>query len=314
MSESGSNLQKTGIKQSDFTVHQLTVFRTVAHHLSYTKAAEALYLSQPAVTQQVRTLEQALGLRLFGRSGRGIVLTPAGQEFLLHAEQILTLMAETPPVVREIQELERGSVKIGASISAGTYVVPPLLGAFHIRYPRIHINLEVANRRTIEEHLLKHEIDLAVMNLIEQKDQLDVELLRPYELVMVAAPSHRLAGRSALQLHEIRDEMILLRELESATRQALEQLFARAGVVLQSKLEFGSIEAIRGAVTAGLGIAVVSRESVALESANGDLVILDIQGLPLQREWHIVHLKGRRLSRAASALQQFLLQSKVSHQ
>src|SRR5579864_2812451 len=134
----------------DFTVHQLTVFRTVAHHLSYTKAAEALYLSQPAVSQQIRTLEQLLGLHLFERLGRGIVLTPVGQEFLKHTERLLTLLAGTAPVVEEIHALERGSVSIGASTSAGTYVVPPLLGAFHARYPGLHVTLVVANRRSIE--------------------------------------------------------------------------------------------------------------------------------------------------------------------
>src|SRR5713226_6574007 len=151
---------------TDFTVHQLTVFRTVAQHLSYTRAAESLYLSQPAVTQQIKTLEQALGLRLFARSGRGIVLTPAGQELLHHAERLLTLLAETSPVVHEIQALERGSVVVGASISAGTYVVPPLLGSFHARYPRIHVTLLVAHRHSIEEDLLTHQLDLGVMGFI----------------------------------------------------------------------------------------------------------------------------------------------------
>src|SRR6266568_7752622 len=128
----------------DFTVHQLTVFRTVAQHLSYTRAAEALYLSQPAVAQQVKTLEQMLGLRLFARSGRGIVLTSEGQEFMDHVDRLLTRLAGTTPVVHEIHTLRRGSVVIGASISAGTYVVPPLLGIFHARYPQIHVTLMVA--------------------------------------------------------------------------------------------------------------------------------------------------------------------------
>lgn len=301
----------SGKGQPDFTVHQLTVFRTVAQHLSYTRASEALYLSQPAVAQQIKTLEQVLGLRLFARRGRGIMLTPAGQEFLHHAELLLALLAETAPVVHEIHTLRRGSVVIGASISAGTYVVPPLLGAFHTRYPRIHVTLTVAHRYFIEESLLTHQIDLAVMSLIERREHFVMELLRPYELIIVTSPSHRLAGRSALSLYDLQEETLLLREQESATRLATEQHFAQAGVPFPASLELGSIEAIKEGVVAGLGIAVLPRESVALELASGDLVMLDLQGFPLQREWYIVHVKGRRLSLAADALRQLLLESRA---
>ncbi len=311
MPEHGLIIPATGSAPTDFTVHQLTVFRTVAHHLSYTRAAEALYLSQPAVTQQVRTLEQVLGLQLFTRRGRGIVLTPAGQELLRHAERQLALLAETASVVKEIHTLERGSVLAGASANAGTYVVPSLLAAFHAHYPGIHVTLMVANRRSIEERLLTHQIDLAVMSLIEQQERLAVEFLMPYELVMVAPPSHQLVERSALSLHDLQQETFLPREQGSGTRLGTEQHFARAGIPLKTSLELGSIEAIKEGVAAGLGIAVLSRESVALEVANGDLAMLDVQGFPLKRQWFVVNLKERRLSRAASALQLFLLQNRV---
>jgi len=295
----------------DFTVHQLTVFRTVAQHLSYTRAAETLYLSQPAVAQQVKSLEQMLGLRLFARRGRGIVLTPAGQEFLSHAERFLTLLAETTPVVHEIHTLGRGSVVIGASISAGTYVVPPLLGAFHARYPGVHITLMVAHRRSIEEDLLTHKIDLGVMSFIERRERFVVELLRPYELLMVASPFHRLAGCSAISLHDLQEETLLMREPESVTRLATELHFAQAGVPIPASLELGNIEATKEGVAAELGIAVLPRESVALELASGDLVVLGVQGFPLQRQWNIVHVRDRRLSLAANALRQLLLQSRT---
>jgi len=311
MSEQGpiaSALASTSGGQTDFTVHQLTVFRTVAHHLSYTRAAEALYLSQPAVTQQVRTLERVLGLRLFARSGRGIVLTQAGQELLRHAERLLTLLAGTAPVVEEIQTLERGSVLVGASTSAGTYVVPPLLGAFHARYPGIHVTLMVANRRVIEERLLTYQIDLAVMSLIERQDRFVVEFLMPYELVVVASPFHRLVRRSALTVHDLQHETFLLREQESGTRLDAERHFAQMGLSSQITLELGGIEAIKEGVAAELGIAVLPGDSVASEIASGDLALLNVQGFPLKRQWYIVHLKGRRLSRAASAFQELLLE------
>ena len=311
MSEQEPIIPDAGSRQTDFTVHQLTVFRMVALHLSYTRAAQALYLSQPAVAQQVKTLEQVLGLRLFERLGRGIVLTPAGQEFLSHTERLLTLLAETTPVVHEIHTLRRGSVTIGASISAGTYVVPPLLGAFHARYPGVHITLVVAHRRSIEEDLLTHQIDLGVMSFIEQRARFVVELLRPYELLVVASPFHRLAGRSAIPLHDLHGETLLMREPESVTRLATELQFAQAGVPIPASLELGNIEATKEGVAAELGIAVLPRESVELELASGDLVMLDVQGFPLQRQWNVVHVKGRRLPLAANALWQVLLQSRA---
>jgi DNA-binding transcriptional LysR family regulator len=314
MSERRPTIPATRGAPTDFTVHQLSVFRTVAQHLSYTRAAEALYLSQPAVTQQIRTLELMLGQRLFVRRGRGIVLTPAGQELQRHVERLLTLLAETTSVVHEIHSLERGSIVVGASTSAGTYVVPSLLGAFHVHHPGIRITLTVANRRSIEELLLTHQVDLVVMSLIEQQDRFVVEFLMPYELVVVASSSHQLVGCSSLSPDDLHEETFLMREQGSGTRLDTEQHFAQVGVSIQTSLELGSIEAIKEGVTAGLGIAVLSRESVALEVAHGDLAILDVVGFPLEREWHVVHLKGRRLSLAAETFRQFLLPDKARSQ
>src|SRR6266516_1456759 len=288
--------------QSDLSMHQLNLFRTVATHLSYTKAAEILYLSQPAVSQQIKSLEQLLGLRLFERKGRGIILTHSGEILLVHAEHLLSLMAQTVPVVEEIHALKRGGVVIGASTSAGTYVVPALLGEFHAHYPHLHVTLTVVNRRTIEEHLLARQLDLAVINFVEQKERFTLEFLQPYELV---------EGKQ-LTLHDLQQETFLLREHGADIRLETEQLFARADVHLRTNLEFGSIEAIKEGVVAGLGIAILSYESVAFEIANRELAILDVEGFPLHRQWYVVHLKGRRLSLAATALRQFLLQNKTS--
>jgi LysR family transcriptional regulator, low CO2-responsive transcriptional regulator len=310
VSERSRHSPASGNGAPDFTVHQLMVFRTVAQHLSYTKAAQALYLSQPAVAQQVKTLEQMLGLSLFERQGRGIVLTPAGQEFLSHVGHLLTLLAETTPVVHEIHMLRRGSVTIGASVSAGTYVVPSLLSAFHALYPGVHVTLTVAHRRSIEEDLLAHQIDLGVMSFIERRERFVIELLKPYELLVVASPFHRLAGRPAIPLHDLHGETLLMREPESVTRLATELQFAQAGVPIPTSLELGNIEATKEGVAAELGIAVLPRESVELELANGDLVMLDVQGFPLQRQWNVIRVKGRKLSLAGNALWQLLLQSK----
>jgi len=294
----------------DFTVHQLTVFRTVAQLLSYTRAAEVLYLSQPAVAQQVKSLEQMLGLRLFSRKGRGIVLTSAGQEFLVLVDRLLNNLSKTVPVVHEIHTLKRGSVIIGASISAGTYVVPPLLGSFHARYPRINLTLLVAHRQSIEEDLLAYKIDIGVMSFIERRERFVIEVLRPYELLVIASPFHPLARRSTIQLRDLQEETLLMREPESVSRLATELHFAQTGVPMPASLELGNIAATKEGVAAGLGIAVLPYESVAMELKNGDLVVLGVQGFPLQRQWYVVHVKGRRLSLAADTLRQLFLQSR----
>ena|SRR5579859_1859926 len=294
--------------QGDFTIHQLTVFRTVARHLSYTRAAEDLYLSQPAVSQQVRTLEQALGVSLFERSGRGIVLTAAGQEVLGQAERLLALFGETAVVVREIQALERGSVLFGATISPGTYLVPPLLGRFHARYPGIHVTLIVANYRVVEELLMTYQLDLAVMSTVERQDALRVEPFLPYGLDVIAPPTHHLAQRESMTANDLQGETFLLHECETASRRCVEEYFEREAITLQSALEMSSIDAIKEGVIAGLGIAVVEREAIALEIASGELVVLDVRGFPVQQPTYMVHLKKRRLSQAAEAFRQYLLQ------
>jgi DNA-binding transcriptional LysR family regulator len=296
---------------TDLTFHQLTLFRTVARYLSYTRAAEHLYLSQPAVSQQIKALERQLGVTLFARQGRGIALTPAGRELQRHAEQLLALFAEMATLVHDVHRVRRGGVTVGASTSAGTYLVPPLLGAFHAHYPGIQITLTVANRRSIEQALLNHQVDLAVISIIAHRERFVIEHLAPYELVIIAAPTHPLAGAMALTLNDLREETVLLRERGAGTRYDAELHFAQKAIKLHSRLEFDSIEVIKESVMAGLGIAILSRESVAQEVEHGDLVILPVEGFPLLRHWYIVHLKERRLSLAAAALRAFLLQART---
>jgi len=295
------------LERANFKQHQLEVFCTVAQHLSYRRAAEALYLSQPAVTQQIKALKEMLGVPLLERRGRGIVLTPFGQELLPHTERLLRLLRETAPVVRQIESLERGSVLLGASMSTGAYVVPQLLRDFHSAHPQIRLMLKVANRLTTEEDLLNHQIDLAVIGLIQHPERFVVEFLMRNDLIIVAPASHPLAGSINIPLSKLQEERFLLREPGSGTRLDTEELFKHAGLHMHNVMEWGDTGAIKEAVSAKMGIAVVFRQSVALEMARGELVELKVQGFPLERRWHVVHLGSRRLSHAASALREHLL-------
>lgn len=301
-----------GDEQADLKPHQLEVFCAIAHHLSYVRVASLLHLTQPAVSQQVKALEATLGVRLVARSGRGIALTPAGEEILPYAERLLKTLRATGPVVQEIHALERGAVTVGASTSAGAYVVPQLLASFHAVRPGIQLTLKVGNRLSIEEDLLAHRVDLAIIGIISRHDRFTVEFLMPNDLIVVAAPSHPMASHAYTTLRQLQHETWLLRERGSGTRQDMAHLFKHASVTMQPGLELSDTGAIKEAAAAGLGLAVVFRQSVERELADGSLVELQVEGFPLQRKWHIVHLRGGRLSLAAKALRQSLLTQTAS--
>jgi DNA-binding transcriptional LysR family regulator len=287
-------------------LHQLQIFQAVAVHRSYTRAAEALYLSQPAVSLQVRALEKTIGLPLFEKSGRTLRLTDAGRELLTYSDRIFALLDETKLVLEELSGARRGMVKVAASTTAGIYVVPTALGAFHRQNPDVKLTLDVVNRFTVQEHLLNDEIDLAVMGLIEDTHELEVERFIPNELVVIAPPHHRLAGRSDIPLEELIEETLLLREAGSGTRTDVERMFSARDIPLQIGMELRSSGAIKQAVAAGLGVSVMPESALELELKAERLITLDVEGFPVHRYWYLVRRAGRHLSAAADALWTFL--------
>ena len=295
------------LKALFMNLHQLQIFRAVAEARSYSRAAEALFLSQPAVSMQVRSLERTIGLPLFERKRRGLQLTEAGRELLSYSERIFALLAETEQVLDELRGARRGTVKVAASTTAGIYVVPALLGAFHRRNPGIDLTLDVVNRFAVQELLLDDEADLAVMGLIEGAHDLEIAEFLPNELVVTASPRHHLAGRQAIPLADLGKETLLLREAGSGTRTDVERLFAASSVPLRLGMELRSSGAIKQAVAAELGITVMPLSALELELATGRLVILDVVGFPVLRHWSLVRRSGRHLSAAALALWDFLL-------
>ena len=287
-------------------LHQLQIFQAVAVHRSYTRAAEALYLSQPAVSLQVRALEKTIGLPLFEKSGRTLRLTDAGRELLTYSDRIFALLDETKLVLEELSGARRGMVKVAASTTAGIYVVPTALGAFHRQNPDVKLTLDVVNRFTVQEHLLNDEIDLAVMGLIEDTHELEVERFIPNELVVIAPPHHRLAGRPDIPLEELIEETLLLREAGSGTRTDVERMFSARDIPLHIGMELRSSGAIKQAVAAGLGVSVMPESALELELKAERLITLDVEGFPVHRYWYLVRRAGRHLSAAADALWSFL--------
>ncbi|HEY7347743.1 MAG TPA: LysR family transcriptional regulator [Ktedonobacterales bacterium] len=288
-------------------LHQLRIFQAVAQQRSYSRAAEVLFLSQPGVSLQVKALERSVGLPLFEKVGRTLRLTEAGNELLSYSERIFALMDETQLVLEELSGARRGTVKVAASTTAGIYIVPAVLGAFHRQNPDVKLTLDVVNRFTVQERLLNDEVDMAVMGLIEDTHDLDVAEFVPNELVVIASPRHRLAGMKNIPLEELSKEVFLLREAGSGTRTDVEHHFLGKGAPVHVGMELRSSGAIKQAVTADLGISVMPLRALELELIVGRLVILDVVGFPVHRHWSLVRRRGRHLSAAALALWNFLL-------
>jgi DNA-binding transcriptional LysR family regulator len=288
-------------------LQQLRTFRVVAQQRSYSRAAQLLYLSQPGVSLQVRALEQSIGMPLFERSGRQLRLTEAGVALLDYADRILSLVDESQQALEELGNARRGIVRVAASTTAGIYIVPRALGGFHRQNPGVRLTLDVVNRFTVAERLLRDEVDVAVMGLIEDAHDLQVEPFLRNELVVIASPHHPLAQRKHIAVSELVNDTMLLREQGSGTRTDIERMFAKGQLVMRLGMELRSSGAIKQAVAADLGIAIIPLHAIELELLAKRLVTLNVEGFPIRRDWSIARRAGRRLSAAANALWDYLL-------
>jgi LysR family transcriptional regulator, low CO2-responsive transcriptional regulator len=288
-------------------LQQLRTFRVVAQQRSYSRAAQLLYLSQPGVSLQVRALEQSIGMALFERFGRQLRLTEAGVALLEYADRILSLVDESQQALEELGNARRGIVRVAASTTAGIYIVPRALGGFHRQNPGVRLTLDVVNRFTVAERLLRDEVDVAVLGLIEDAHDLQVEPFLPNELVVIASPRHPLAQRKQIPVADLVGETLLLREQGSGTRTDIERMFANGQLVMRLGMELRSSGAIKQAVAADLGIAIIPMHAIELELLAKRLVALNVEGFPIRRDWSIARRAGRRLSAAANALWDYLL-------
>ena len=289
-----------------WNLHRLRVFSAVARHQSYTKAARQLAVAQPAVSHQVKALETDLGVVLFHRRGRGIEMTDAGRALLDLCADVFARLEEGERELGELETGNRGNVDIAADTTSGIYVVPRALGAFHRAYPAVNVTLHVENRGGVVRRLADRSCDLAVMATPPAELGVDLEPFLFDELVVVAPPEHPLAPTSGITLARLADERFLVREPGSGTRTATEHLFARSRLTLRVAMELGSSGAIKQAVAAGFGVAVISRWAIELELELGRLVVLDVAGFPVRRRWSLVSLTSRRLSSSARLCRDFL--------
>lgn len=288
------------------TLRQLKVFEAVARLRSFSRAAEALHLSQPAVSMQVRQLEDGVGLPLFEQLGKKIFLTEAGQEMFHYSRSIAAQLDEMEGVLSRMKGLEQGRLKITV-VSTANYFAPQLLASFCQRHAGVSINLDVTNREVLLQQLANNETDMAIMGQPPEGRDLSTDSFMDNPLVVIAPPHHALAGQVRIPVRRLAEESFLVREPGSGTRGAMERFFREHGIEPRTGMVMSTNEAIKQAVQAGMGLGIVSLHTVALELETRRLVILDVESFPIARHWFVVHRLNKRLSPAAAGFKDFLL-------
>jgi len=288
------------------TIRQLRTFSEVLRCGSFAGAAQALHLTPPAVTLQMKELESAAGLPLMERSGAKLEATAAGIEVANAAQRVELAISECADAIGALRGLKGGRVAIGV-VSTAKYFAPHALGAFSRAFPSVEIRLEVGNRSSIIAALEANTLDLALTGRPPEHLEVDRAPIGEHPHVIVVRPDHPRARGKRLPASVLAEETFLVREPGSGTRNLMERFFAESRVSPRIGMEMASNETIKQAVMAGLGIAFLSAHTVAAELADGRLVMLDLAGLPVVRQWFIVRLMRRRLLPAAQALRQFLI-------
>lgn len=279
----------------------LAAFHAVATEKSFSRAADRILVSQPALSKQVRLLERAVKLDLFTRTPRGVLLTAAGQLLADYAARLFHLRDDAEHALLELRGLRRGRLAIGASTTIGVHLLPPLLVSFRRAYPQIDVHLEIANTTDVQHRLLNHTLDLGLTEGDVADDRLDVSVFRHDHLVPIAHPKHPLLRKRRLTIAQLVAEPFIVRETGSGTKSVIERALASAGHSITPMLSLANTEAIKRAVAAGLGVAIVSRLAIDTELAAKRLAILNVPSLDIRRPLHRLLVRNAPRSPAADA-------------
>jgi LysR family transcriptional regulator for metE and metH len=288
------------------TLKQLRVLAAVVRTGSVTAAAQRLNVSPPAVTLQMQLLQDQAGLPLVERNAAHTAATDAGAEILRAVEQIETILADCSAALAAVAGSKRGIVSVGV-ISTAKYFAPRALGAFARAHPGIELKMTIGNRAEMLEGLQRYEIDIAVMGRPPDGLDVDTTVIGDHPHVIIAPPEHQLANARQISPSRLADEIFLVREPGSGTRGLMERFFADAGIQPRIGMQIGSNETIKQAVIAGLGIAFISGHTIDSALTTKSLAILQVAGLPIVRQWCVVHIRQRRLMPAVNALRGFLV-------
>lgn len=304
----GPNLRLAPNFDQLVTVHQLRLLTAVIDRGGFSRAADALGLSQPAISHQLKALSEAVGIPVLEIIGRRVQLTQAGHVLYDYAKRILAEFEAAGTSLDELRGLKRGSIRLAGDTTVGIYVLPDLLGAFRKEYPAVDVRLGVDNRQGLYDRLVANEFDFVVSG--RPWDDPSVPLVvRPFlanELIAIASPRNRLAGRSRVTLAQLAGEPFIVREPGSGTRETADEALRAAGLSIRPVMELASNGAIKRAVAQDLGVSILSRYATGLEIQMGHLVELPVQDFPLHRQWHLVHARDKRMGPVDEAFLRFV--------
>ena len=289
------------------TLRQLRIFAAAARHQSFGKAAEELHLTPPAVSMQIRELEEQAGLPLFDRTGRSVSLTVVGEYLLVYVRKVLATLKDAEDAIAKFRGLKGGRLTVGM-VSTASYFMPRLLARFREEHPEVEVRLAVGNRERLVAMMQAGEVDLAFMGRPPREFATRAEPFAIQPHVIVTAPGHPLMSAEHVTAAMLAHYGFIVREPGSGTRAAMEQYFEEHRIAPQIVMEMSSNETIKQAVIAGMGISLLSLHTIGLELRSGLLAVPDVEGLPIVRRWYVVNALAKTLSPAAEAFRYFILE------
>lgn len=291
----------------NLTLRQIRIFLSASKHMSFTRAAEELHISAPAISLQIKEMEDDMGVHLFTRENRKVALTSAGEYFLLYARRVSSTLNEANTMMERFRGTQFRHLKIGM-VSTAEYFLPQMLAEFKKDYPNLQVRIEIRNRPQLIELLRDGEIDIALMGRPPKEIDTRVEPFASNPHVFIASPQNPLAGKLNVAAEALTEFEIIAREPRSGTRAIMKNYFAEHNISPIVSMEMSSNEAIKQAVIANLGISFVSLHTIGQELASNKIALLDIQDTPIMRTWHVVALSKRNASQAAEAFRYFMLE------
>ncbi|MGI6630227.1 MAG: LysR substrate-binding domain-containing protein [Bacillota bacterium] len=278
---------------------KLRVFYEVATKLNMTEVANQMYISQPAISQTIRELENDFGVQFFDRIGKKLYLTHEGEIFLNYVRRIINLYDDCFKTLKDSSELKTGKMRIGASTTIGIYILPQIIGEFHQKYrdKDIEISINIVNTKIIADMILKNQIDFAFVEGPVFSDEIIEDFFCLDELVFIIPPNHPWVQYDKIDLKFLENTKIIMREKGSGTREIFEEALKRFDVNYCVDFELGNTEAIKKAVEANLGVSCISRRCVEKEARDGKIVIRRLKGLRIMREFHLIYHKDKYLSK-----------------